>query len=147
MAKKSAIPGVSKPYSEMTGLGKVTFISATIGTILTAVIAMHQVYSYCIDRIDDHSVRIVVSSPIVNKHFLTLVNTNNNDLEVFKRKVEQRRLEDNIRGLRLDMKLIATHMNILYTISEMRPLTPSETEKLEELKSDRENIKIQLKNN
>ena len=143
MGSKSIIPGVSKPFSEMTGIGKVTFVAATIGTIMTAVIGTHQVGSYSLDKLDERTSRVVVDSQYVNNHVLNLIDEN--AYSAVRVAFEQRNIVSDIHSMSLELRMIKSEIRDLNSISESRPLTPDEKADLEELKLDREHIKQEIK--
>lgn len=143
MVDKAEKKTTGKKFAEMTLVGKVTFVAATIGTILATIISGQQVGSWGIDKIDARTERLVASSVVVDSKVIQLIDEN--AYTAVKVSLDRRSIQSDMRLLRLELRLIQGDIRDINSTSEGRPLSPDERTDLEELKNDRRDIKQEIK--
>ena len=124
-------------------VGKVTMITTAIGGILTVVIGTHQIGSWGLDKIDERTERMIVTSKAVESHVSTLIS--NNAYDAVKESLDRRGMAADIRSLKLELRIIKGAIRDYNGIENERTLTPEEREELNELKYDRDIIKQEIK--
>lgn len=124
-------------------VGKVTMITTAIGGILTVVIGTHQIGSWGLDKIDQRTERLIVTSEAVENHVSTLIS--NNAYDAVKESLDRRGMAADIRSLKLELRIIKGAIRDYNELESERALSPEEREDLNELKYDRDLIKQEIK--
>jgi peptidoglycan hydrolase CwlO-like protein len=146
------LPGATKPFSDMTPVGKVTYIGTAVGVVFGAIFSLFQVVAFASDHLDERTVQLIESDKLIEARIVKVAGDNawgavnikvSGGIKAIQKDIQRISTQQTIRFMKMERRMIGSEIRDI--TRSVESLNPEQQEDIEQLRDDRKVILEEIK--